>query len=281
MQRSSIYMLLVAAVLGIAAVVVAKLFLVPGTTPHANKPVETRPVVVAAAPIAFGEKMTAAKLKIAAWPTASVTAGAFHTIADAMASGNHVALRAVAANEPVTTQALTGQSGRLSASDLLRPTMRAVAIPVSEAGSAAGLLAPGDKVDVYYTRTVRDDEAPVANVLVQNARVLAMGQNTDVSSDQVVVVHTATLEVTPKQALKVVLAQSTGTLSLSLRKLVDDVHVVLADVHVVDLNDGLPAPRAHVAARRRHAPPPPPVVPTTIEVARGMKSTAYTLPLAQ
>src|SRR4051794_35687222 len=57
-------------------------------------------VVVAARPIAAGERLVPAALKLQAWPAGAHPAGAFQSVGQA-ASGAPIALTAIAANEPI------------------------------------------------------------------------------------------------------------------------------------------------------------------------------------
>ena len=69
---------------------------------------------------------------------------------------------------------------------------------------------------------------PITDMLIQDVRVLAIGQNVNVSSEKPEVVHSATLEVTPAQVAKLTLGQSVGTLALALRPLSDKDHTAVA-----------------------------------------------------
>jgi pilus assembly protein CpaB len=55
--------------------------------------------------------------------------------------------------------------------------------------------------------------------VLQNIRVIAIDQKTDTKAGETVVAHTATLEVTPKQAEMIALTSELGKLSLVLRSL--------------------------------------------------------------
>jgi len=56
-----------------------------------------------------------------------------------------------------------------------------------------------------------------ADIGLQNIVVLGIYQSADQRAEQPILARTATVEVTPEQAQKLVLAQSAGTLSLALR----------------------------------------------------------------
>jgi pilus assembly protein CpaB len=132
--------------------------------------------------------------------------------------------------EPIRREKLVKgpNSGFMSA--ILPSGMRAVAINIDTQGStsAGGFVLPNDRVDVL--RTVRDDEAAksgvadafVTEILLSNIRVLAIGQNVqEKNGERVVIGSNATLEVDPRQAETLILAQRVGQLSLALRSLLD------------------------------------------------------------
>jgi pilus assembly protein CpaB len=135
----------------------------------------------------------------------------------------------ITAGQPLTVGALVkpGDRGFLAAA--LGPGMRAVTVPVSERTGVAGFIFPGDRVDLMLTQTVEGEGRPLktSETVLRNLRVLATDQSTEqVTNEQGKTVvrnfNTVTLEVTPKLAEKVAVAQTLGTLSLVLRSLADN-----------------------------------------------------------
>ncbi len=105
--------------------------------------------------------------------------------------------------------------------------MRAITVPVSIQSGVAGFIFPGDRVDMMLTQGVSGEESTlqVSETILRNLRVLATDQTT---TQEVVegktmpkVSATVTLEVTPRIAEKVTVAQTLGTISFSLRPLAD------------------------------------------------------------
>ena len=111
--------------------------------------------------------------------------------------------------------------------------------------------------------------------------MLAVGQDADEAKSKPEVVRTATLEVTPTQAQKLILAQTSGALSLALRGLADAAPQPLGIVSVADLHDGgtpgIVRTRTTVRTVRRTAPRR---VIETVEIVRAGKSETYALPHA-
>lgn len=252
MRRSSLVVFAAAILLGLLAVGLLRTVLARGggNGDRLAARVDTVPVVIAAADIAFGEAVSAQKLKVVDWPRRILPAGAFGQLADLQLGEGRTAIRAIAANEILTPAALVSGASRLSTAPLLSPQMRAVSVPVNEVAGVGGLIYPGDRVDVFFTRQA-PDAMPYGELLVQDAQVLAVGLDMNVAKDKPQVVRSATLEVSPAQAQKVALAMATGQLSLALRHFSDNSRIALGTVQVTQLTDGGTSrlvPRAHSVA---------------------------------
>ncbi len=137
----------------------------------------------------------------------------------------------VTAGQPLTIGSLVkpGDRGFLAAA--LGPGMRAVTVPVSAQSGVGGFVFPGDRIDLVLTQSVagggEGDPLKTSETIIRNMRVLATDQRTDntVGEDGKTVVaafSTVTLEATPKIAEKIAVAQTIGTLSLSLRSIADN-----------------------------------------------------------
>ena len=137
----------------------------------------------------------------------------------------------ITAGQPLTKGALVfpGDRGFLAAA--LGPGMRAVTVPVSALTGVAGFVFPGDRVDLVLTQNVAGqgtgDTLKVSETIVRNLRVLATDQRSRPDKDEngntvVSAYKLVTIEVTPRLAEKIAVAQTIGTLSLSLRSLADN-----------------------------------------------------------
>lgn len=137
---------------------------------------------------------------------------------------------AVTAGQPITQGALVkpGDRGFLAAA--LGPGMRAITVPVSSLTGVAGFVFPGDRVDLVLTQNVAANVGPalkVSETIIRNLRVLATDQRAQPTVDEkgntiVAEYKLVTLEATPRIAEKITVAQSIGTISLSLRALADN-----------------------------------------------------------
>jgi pilus assembly protein CpaB len=136
----------------------------------------------------------------------------------------------VTAGQPLTRGSLVGPKDRGFLAAALGPGMRAITVPVNSSTGVAGFVFPGDHVDLVLTQSVQGGgDGPalkVSETIVRNIRVLATDQRfTDKDEDgktQVKTFSNVTIEVTPRIAEKVAVAQSMGTLSLSLRSIADN-----------------------------------------------------------
>ena len=130
----------------------------------------------------------------------------------------------ILANEPIINAKLVrgGEGGFMAI--VLRPGMRAVAVPMSVNTDAGGFILPGDRVDVVQSRPA--DTASnggragfVAQILLRNIRVLAIDQNTQPpkGGQQSQVGSTATLEVASADSELLARAKAQGEVILALR----------------------------------------------------------------
>jgi len=135
----------------------------------------------------------------------------------------------ISAGQPLTQGSLVkpGDRGFLAAA--LGPGMRAVTVGVSTSTGVAGFVFPGDRVDLVLTQAVTGTEEAslkAAETFIRNVRVLATDQRTvpedDKGKKEVKVFNSVTLEVTPRIAEKIAVAQTIGQLSLSLRSIADN-----------------------------------------------------------
>lgn len=211
--------LLIALVVGgIAAFLVREVVQTVALTGGRGGPVGT--IVVARAAIPFGAPLTADNLQEVAWQSADPLQGSFATVGDLVKDGRRLALLSVQRNEPILASRITAPNGRATLSAQLDEGMRAVTVRVDEVRGVAGFILPGDRVDVILTRNEEggQDAAASADVLLQNAKVLAIDQVADERQDKPTVARAVTLELAVQEAQKVVLAQGIGRLSLALRQ---------------------------------------------------------------
>src|SRR5262245_16926912 len=219
MNRQTLIALGVAVVLGIIAVIIANAYLTGREKQIAASPEGMVRIAVASMPFNYADEITPDKVKFVAYPAASLPPGAHKTIAELLPEGKRrVALRAILVNQPLLATDLSGSGQNASIAALLPDGMRATTVSINDISGVAGFIKANDTVDVLVTRqAIGPDGAQnggqVTDVLLQNVRVVAMGQHAAGGSNQPVVQRSATLEVTPVDAQKLTLGQALGQLS--------------------------------------------------------------------
>ena len=221
MRTGTVVMLLLAVVFGGIAVLLANVWLNNQPRPVAEvAPVpqaEISTIVVAGIDLGFGATLQPESLREIPWPKASVPDGAFAKISELTVDGRRVVLSPISPNEPILKWKISGAGARASLSAVVKEGMRAVAVRINDVVGVGGFVLPGDRVDVLYTQGGNNDQSASTDILIQNVRVLAVDQDVDQKKDQPVLAKVATIEVTTNDAQKLALAQTTGTLSLTLR----------------------------------------------------------------
>lgn len=200
-----------------------------------NKPLTTRTIVVASAPLRFGTELTPALLREIPWSQDAVPPGAFHSISQVLTGGKRVVLSPIEQNEPVLALKVTGAGQRATLSSLVQDGMKAVTIRVNDVEGVGGFVLPGDRVDVVMTRQVDKNQAST-EVVLQNVRVLAVDQSADERADKPAIAKAVTLEVAMASAQRLWLASSVGSLSLLLRRAGENTSEVTRRVTLSDLN---------------------------------------------
>jgi len=230
MDRKKLVLLLGALVIAIGTALVARNMFAGASAPSAEAaavPVGPK-VLVAQRTLPTGTIITADSLGFQPWPKDLVQDAYFlDGEADMTKLLGTVVRHPITAGEPVTQDSLVAPGDRGFLAAALGAGMRAVTISVSAKTGVAGFVFPGDRVDIMLTQTVKGEGQPLkaAETILRNMRVLATDQSTvQETVDGVTKVRkfrTVTLEVTPKIAEKIAVAQTLGTLSLSLRSIAD------------------------------------------------------------
>lgn len=227
MRVVTIVSLAASAVLGLGALVVAKVMLpnsAAASSPLNQAQVQGEPMVVASRAIKYGEKLQAGMLTVIKAPKTAIPEGAFTTVDAVLAAdrgGAPVALSPLAAREPLLPMKISGPGSRPIVSAAIAEGMRAYTLKVDDATGVGGHALPGDHVDVVLLRDLTPsgpERNYISYVVVQNARVLGMDLNADPTSDKPASPDTATVEVSVEDSQKLSLASSLGSLSLALRR---------------------------------------------------------------
>lgn len=278
MKSRGLPVLLIAIVVGLAAVVVAARWL-------QSQGGERSRIAVAAAEIDLGAKLSPEMVRMVEWPRASMPPGAFD---DAAKLDGRVVTWAVHRGEPLLESRLAPEGSKGGLSAVVPEGKRAMTVRVNDVIGVAGFALPGTYVDIMVNTQeegskTNDRDRTVSKIVLERILVMAVAQEADRDSTKPKVVNAVTLEVTPEQAELLDLARSVGTLSLVLRnqtesKLAETSGVTKAQLLGVrdEPEKKVEPPKPVVKAVRRAvvraAPKPEPAPKNTncVEVIRGL-----------
>src|SRR5258706_7674869 len=213
-------------------------------------------VVVAKQEIPLGEKITAEQLALAPIPNGSLPQGIFRKMEDVV---GRVAVTPIGARETITNMKLApaGTGGGLSA--VIPEGYRAMTVKVDDVVGVSGFIMPGSFVGVIaiIVSATQQNGEPISKIVLQNIKVLASGTKIDSPENQrePANVKAVTLQVTPEQAEKLVLAANEGKLQLVMRNYSDQEDAQTNGANKQSLLGG------------SYTPPPPPKT----EKAEGLK----------
>lgn len=264
MRLGLVISLIASTVLGAGALLVARVWMPsrPALAATDQSAIATVPVVTAAIPIPYGVKLEEKYLTVSHLPASAAPAGSYSSVQQVLnqQGGAPVALTPMSPREPVLSAKLSGPGGRFTLAQVIEPGMRAYTIGVSETSGGGGHVMPGDRVDILLTRDLSAAPGPdsingrrmVSSIVCPNLRVLGMDLNANPTSTTPQVARTATLEVTPQDAVRLALAAQAGNLSLALHRIGADQVDAVRPMLVRDLGS-FDAPTSSAAAAP-HAP---------------------------
>ncbi|HEY9180221.1 MAG TPA: Flp pilus assembly protein CpaB [Candidatus Baltobacteraceae bacterium] len=176
-----------------------------------------RDVIVAAQDIPARVTITPQMLAHVQRPASAVDPNA---LAQPQQAVGALALITIPAGSSITS-AMIGHPSDVGLPVRLKAGMRAVSVQIDKVKGVSGLIEPGDYVDVIADPPRAAAEPPPASAILRGVRVLAIGDSLENSSatpsPQEANSSTVTLEVTPKQADLLVMADLNTTLRLALR----------------------------------------------------------------
>jgi pilus assembly protein CpaB len=183
----------------------------------APKAAETVPIYVALHNINLGDPIEAGMLSLQEWPKDKVPRGVISKLTDIEGRRPRTA---IIEGEPILEGKLLAQGQIADPIKSIPENMRLKTIAVDAEKSAAGLLGPGDRVDVqlFVRKNERDGIAATrSKVILQNIRVFAVDQTVQRSpdgSEERTIAKTVSLMLSPEQASKLSLAEQVGEISL-------------------------------------------------------------------
>ena len=176
----------------------------------------------------------------------------------------------------VVTKSKIGSGGAAALPARLPIGMRAVSISIDKVKGVAGLIQPGDRVDVIAVPPRVGNETPHASAILRGALVLAMGNEVETTSATPSPdnqnLTTVTLALTPAQVDLLAAADLNTTLRLALRPPKEAIRAFPAEPLALgnphrDAVQSAPAPAAAAPAVAPAAAPPTAPVVAAVKVA--------------
>ncbi|MFA7506370.1 MAG: Flp pilus assembly protein CpaB [Burkholderiaceae bacterium] len=178
-------------------------------------------VVVAKRNLVPGARIDAESMAVRRVAASYLPAGAVTPAEFPAFEGENLGL-GMGAGEPLFAAAVAVRE-RAGLSSRIPPGTRAMTVVVDEVNSVSGMLRPGDRIDLMFSVRPRPDAGlpvgEVATPLMSNLLVLATGTRTQIEppSDAMGRFGAITVEVTPEQAQRLILAQRSGRITALLR----------------------------------------------------------------
>jgi Flp pilus assembly protein CpaB len=215
----------------VGAVVFRALF-VAASQPHAPRPPATDRVRVAAAELPEGLLLRDSDLAWKDIPHTQVPPGAL--VRAQAGDGRDIDLKGDVLRHAVNAGVPLGASDVISPdapgflAAALKPGMRATSVAIDDVSGNAGLIQPGDYVDVLLTQQLGGSSSSLTSLrevesetVVSRVRILAVGsafqRPKEDAGEPKTRARTVTFEVTPHTAEVIAVATHLGSLSLALR----------------------------------------------------------------
>ncbi|MEK8031089.1 Flp pilus assembly protein CpaB [Ideonella sp. DXS29W] len=184
---------------------------------------ETVDVVVAKQDLAQGQPLTADMVAVRSIPKQFAHEGGVRPDQFDAVEGQRLAVP-IKRGEAILTIQTEGAGVNLF-SNGVKKGLRALTFEVDMVNSISGMLRPGDRIDLIYTSKAVGDGPEVTMPLLSNVPIMATDQTLtkrDDGSGRERSFTTVTLEVTPVDANRIIVAKSAGTLTAVLRNPDDD-----------------------------------------------------------
>lgn len=212
-------------------------------------------VVVASRDMPLGTLLRKTDLRLVDYPEKDVPKGAAFKADDAI---NHVLRFALNSNEPVLQNKLSETTTVEGIASTIDHGFRAMSVQITDASGVAGLIQPGSRVDVLFTRPGSMAEATTSTIL-QNVKVLSIGRavpaGQTASESRAAASSTGpkvvTLVLPPDDAQKLELAKNEGRISLSLRNPLDGGQTASGEPITTEVLDPMISARLARARRGR------------------------------
>lgn len=201
---------------------------------------ETEAILVALKDINLAEPITADVLKLEEWPKDKITPDALRNLDEVVGRRTRTKIYA---GEPLREAKLISADGGDAPSEQIAKGYRVVAVRVDAATGVAGLVKPGDRVDVQLFVSKNDRNGisqSVVKTILEDVRIFAVDSSFRRAAEESedaspAAARTISLLVTPKQAETLNLANELGKIRLTIRHPDDDTDVAVTGTTTEDL----------------------------------------------
>jgi pilus assembly protein CpaB len=219
--------------------------------------VELFPVVAAATDIPAGMRVEPVNVKVIRVPADAKPEGGYTEPSELI---GQVAKQTVYAGEIITANRFANSPGASALAAIIPEGKRAITVAVNTVVGVSGFILPGSRVDILAA------EGGQTRTILQNIKVLAVGQMLNQDNNEPVNVSAVTLEVDPQQAEIIAKA---GNLRMTLRNPEDG--LLVADTgqteETASRSSNEPSPQPQVAAEALYV----------IDIVRGTAVSSQTM----
>jgi pilus assembly protein CpaB len=192
------------------------------TTVETDSLPPTVEIVVAAKQIQKNERISSEKVKLVKVDEKGVHPNAARKLDEVV---NKLATATIYEEEQILSKRLINEREEtLYVSRKIREGYRAVSVGVNINQSVTNLIEPEDEVDVIFTKVkkVGDVDKATSEVILKNARVLAVGRKMivpeDTKKEEYVEYSSLTIELKPEDAVLLIRSSHEGTLNFILNQ---------------------------------------------------------------
>ena len=233
---------------------------------------EKETVMIAAAGIdlPWGTKINKEQLKLVPYLKETLPPGYFN---DLNQLEGRVIILPIKTNEPVLETKLAPMSvttGGMAA--VVKPGKRAIAVKGDKVIGLAGLIRPGNVVDVLVSIEDPRSKKQVTKVVLENILVLATGSEIQKNEKgEPSPVDVFTLEVTPEEGEKLALGSNEGKLQLALRNAMDTEIILTGGATIPDALESYTGKTVKIKGQEKQAQVISRREPVTVKEIRGTK----------
>ncbi len=190
-------------------------------------------VFVIKKPVAYGAPFTRDDVQPILWQEGALPQGTFSDI-NALFPENgpkqRYAIRQIEKFEPILASKVTEPGKQAGLMNQLGRGIQAFTLRVDATSAVSGFVNPGDHVDIFWTGPAPGVEGDLTRLIESAVKVVAVDQSTN--GDRVAdgSARTVTLAVSRERVARLVQAQNTGRMSLSLVSAPDDAETGLIEI---------------------------------------------------